>query len=415
MRRTDVDPIGSLGFDGAPNVAAQALHDPTGLHAAVSSHGWSPVRLSQPGLASQLSAGDEPDANAGAVLSGRLGAPGRGGTDGGALGPNGRRANRFGPAFDTAFAPGAYGWWYLDALSEDIPGQEAFGISLIAFIGSAFSPYYALNRRLNGDAGAAPQSHCAVNVSLYHRRAHSRRFTRLWAMTERGRNDLVQESQRLKIGPSQLTWATDGLHIDVNEWTAPLPRRLRGHIHVQPLVLPSQTFTLDAQALHWWQPISPVARVEVNFTEPSLNWQGKGYLDSNHGQRPLEHDFTSWQWARLAHSGNRSQVLYECVDKAGEERHMHLGIDAEGNVEALTAQALCPLPTTAWGLPRSGRGAMRLADTLESGPFYARSLLNSEVDGQAVKAIHETLSLNRLANPLVRAMLPFRMPRWAQA
>ncbi len=34
---------------------------------------------------------------------------------------------------------GGYAWWYVDALSDD--GRH--GLTLIAFIGSVFSPYYA--------------------------------------------------------------------------------------------------------------------------------------------------------------------------------------------------------------------------------------------------------------------------------
>jgi len=39
--------------------------------------------------------------------------------------------------------PGGYAWWYVDALSAD----GRFGLSIIAFVGSVFSPYYALARR----------------------------------------------------------------------------------------------------------------------------------------------------------------------------------------------------------------------------------------------------------------------------
>ena len=35
---------------------------------------------------------------------------------------------------------GGYAWWYVDALSDD--GRH--GLTIIAFVGSVFSPYYAL-------------------------------------------------------------------------------------------------------------------------------------------------------------------------------------------------------------------------------------------------------------------------------
>ena len=53
-----------------------------------------------------------------------------------------------------------YAWWYVDALSDD--GQH--GLTIIAFIGSVFSPYYAWARRRGP---ADPLNHCALNVALY--------------------------------------------------------------------------------------------------------------------------------------------------------------------------------------------------------------------------------------------------------
>ena len=55
-----------------------------------------------------------------------------------------------GPRFDAAVPPGGYAWWYVDALSDD--GRH--GLTIIAFIGSVFSPYYACARR-RGDGRSA--------------------------------------------------------------------------------------------------------------------------------------------------------------------------------------------------------------------------------------------------------------------
>ena len=48
-----------------------------------------------------------------------------------------------GPDFSVALARDGYAWWYVDALSDD----GAHGLTIIAFIGSVFSPYYAWARR----------------------------------------------------------------------------------------------------------------------------------------------------------------------------------------------------------------------------------------------------------------------------
>ena len=62
---------------------------------------------------------------------------------------------------DAAIAPGGYAWWYVDALSAD----RRHGLTVIALLGSVFSPYYARARRR--DPAADPLQYCAMNVALY--------------------------------------------------------------------------------------------------------------------------------------------------------------------------------------------------------------------------------------------------------
>lgn len=286
-------------------------------------------------------------------------------------------------------------------------------LTLIAFVGSVFSPYYAHARRRRGEAGAPAQAHCAVNLSLYRKPAGASGFRRLWAMTERGADDVQRSPDALQIGPSRLAWQADGsLVIDIDERTAPWPRRLRGRIRVQPGARPAQAFALDRAGHHTWQPISPSARIAVDFDHPRCHWPGEAYLDANHGQRPLERDFLSWQWQRSALPGQRSRVLYEVQPRQGAERSLALGIDADGIVTPLALPPWRALPDSAWGVERSSRGvrAPTMLGTLESGPFYCRSLLRDGDDGALT--VHESLSLKRFEQRWVQALLPFRMPRW---
>mgnify|MGYP001039074853 FL=1 len=60
---------------------------------------------------------------------------------------------------------------------------------------------------------------------------------------------------------------------------------------------------------------------------------------------------------------------------------------------------------------RSDGGRSRVLATYEDTPFYARSLLASTLGGEPVRAVHESLSLDRFRNPMVRLMLPLRIPR----
>jgi carotenoid 1,2-hydratase len=55
--------------------------------------------------------------------------------------------------------------------------------------------------------------------------------------------------------------------------------------------------------------------------------------------------------------------------------------------------------------------APRLIRTLEDAPFYSRSDVAARQNGQMARIVHESLDLDRLVSPIVKAMLPFRMPR----
>ena len=124
---------------------------------------------------------------AGPLPGGRQRASGSGGADGSHVRTFGGRDADGAPRFDQPVAPGGYLWWYVDALSDD--GRH--GLSIIAFVGSVFSPYYAWARSRNGGV-ADPENFCAINVALYG--AAGKR----WTMTERGRSSVRRSAASLK-------------------------------------------------------------------------------------------------------------------------------------------------------------------------------------------------------------------------
>jgi carotenoid 1,2-hydratase len=303
--------------------------------------------------------------------------------------------------FDAAVPPGGYRWWYADALSDD--GRQ--GLTVILFVGSVFSPYYAWAR---GRGPAHPENHVAVNVALYGRR-------NAWAMTERGRTALRRNTGALSIGPSSAWWDGTALTISVDEVAVPVPRRVRGTIRLEPQIVSDATFALDAAGRHRWRPMAPVARVEVDFPDPGVRWQGRAYLDGNDGDRPLERDFVSWNWSRAA-SGEPC-ILYDAVREDGSRHVLALRFGRDGQAEAFDPPPAVPLPATLWRLRRGTASdpgdPPRIVQTLEDGPFYARAVVASRVAGSEMLAVHESLSLERFRKPWVRALLPFRMPRRA--
>jgi carotenoid 1,2-hydratase len=234
-------------------------------------------------------------------------------------------------------------------------------------------------------------------------------------MTERGRAAVTREPETFRVGPSALAWQDDGtLLITLDEIGAPIPRRVRGTIRVTPAVQPQTAFALDDGARHLWQPIAPVARIAVALDRPDLAWHGSAYLDSNRGDEPLEDGFQSWTWSR-AHVADGCVVLYDSLARDGTARSMALGCSVDGPIAALPSPPEKALPGTLWRIPRTtrtdGGSTCTVEQTLEDTPFYARSLLRTTLYGEPVQAFHESLSLDRFRAPIVRAMLPFRMPR----
>jgi carotenoid 1,2-hydratase len=273
---------------------------------------------------------------------------------------------------------------------------------MIAFVGSVFSPYYAWS------GWDDPFDHCALNVAIYG--AGGGR----WSMTERRRDALRREQAQISIGPSSLTWDADTLTARFDEMTAPLPSRIRGTVRLRPQALVGQTFALDANARHTWRPIAPRARVEVTLEQPDRKWCGDAYFDTNTGDAPLESEFAFWDWSR-AQTQRDTLIFYDVQRAAGDMASVALSIDGRGEMTTIQPPPRRRLPSTFWRMPRTLRSDAfdrpRVRRTLEDTPFYTRSLVHGRYGGEPAQIVHESLSLDRLRLPIVRAMLPFRMPR----
>jgi carotenoid 1,2-hydratase len=303
-------------------------------------------------------------------------------------------------------ASGAYLWWYIDALSDD--GLHA--LTIIAFVGSVFSPYYRLARR--GGRLTDPENHCAINVSLY---GGGGRGPKRWTMTERGRAQVFRDARQFIVGPSRVRWNGQSLIVEIDERAAPIPFAVRGRVVVHPKGLSRFVTPLDAAGRHHWGPIAPCARVEVDLESPAQRWSGHAYVDSNEGVEPIDGPFEEWDWARATLADGRTAVIYDVRPKAGDDHVVAQCFREDGSSESFEAPPRQTLPRTGWritGTMRSDVGStVRLRRKLEDTPFYARSELACQLLGEPVTALHETLVIPRLVSPVVQAMLPFRMPR----
>jgi carotenoid 1,2-hydratase len=357
-------------------------------------------------MAVVVSQGLVADSHPGPVPGGRECAPGAGGADGHDVGPAGRRHRDGAPRFDQPVRPGGYLWWYLDAVSDD--GRHA--LTVIAFVGSVFSPYYARAFERRGEA-VDPENHVCINVALYGAGGHR------WAMTERGRKSLSRSPTEFTVGPSSLRWNGQWFELHFDERECPLPRRLRGRIRIHPSAFTFFRADLDERGLHRWGPLAPCARVEVEVDDGGPRWQGHGYLDSNEGDEPIHRPFERWDWSRSTHANGHTSVIYDVQCKSGAQRLVLQRFRPDGQSETFEAPARHRLAHTAWGIARSTRGdpnhRAQVLKVFENTPFYVRDLVRTSLDGEVIDAVHESLDARRLASWPVRMMLPFRMPRLA--
>lgn len=307
--------------------------------------------------------------------------------------------------FDKPVPADGYRWWYIDAISD----CGAHAVTVILFVGSVFSPYYAWARQ-RGKATA--EDYCACNVALYGR-------PQRWCMTERNRHALVRSPAGFQVGPSAARVDQRRLVVDVNEWAVPLPRPMVGQLTLELPDTRSPTLALDSQKQHSWKLLAPLARISVNFSRPSLNWQGTAYVDSNAGAVPLESSFKSWTWSRAHLEDGTSVLQYDVLDRRGKTTTNSLRVDATGALSDQTGlDTVRQLPRTRyWRMPRHTRvseGApLNDLQTLEDTPFYSRNRYDTIIEGSRARCIHESLDLDRFSRPWVRLLLPFRMPRIA--
>ena len=368
-----------------------ASRDAGGFRGALSGDGGRALRSGGAWLERGVPPAGGARAAAGALSGGGQRASGAGPADGGAVGPAGGDGRDLGPRFDAPVGPGGYVWWYVDAFSDD----GRFGLTIIAFVGSVFSPYYAWSDR------RTPENHCAVNVALYGE-------ARGWAMTERGGGALRRSRDSFALGASGLAWDGAGLNIWIEERCAP---RLKGRVRLEAEGLNPRAFALASHGGHLWRPIAPRARVEVRLERPELCWRGFGYFDSNQGEEPLEAGFRRWNWSR-ARLSKGARVFYEAERRREGALALSLGFAEDGTAFDCEPPPRARLPKSRWRIARETRGeGARVLSTLEDAPFYARSRIAHRLAGEDAISMHEALDLDRFASPIVKAMLPFRMPR----
>ena len=338
------------------------------------------------------------DQNRGAIPDRGRGTSGSGGANGSTLRRACGRGDHQEPFFDLDVPAGGYAWWYIDGISDD--GQRA--VSVIGFIGSVFSPWYAWSGRND------PANNCCINVATY---GTGGRFT----MTDRGRTALRQAPDSLTVGPSSMRWTGNQLVIDIDEISSPpLISRVRGQITVTPTALTDVELPLSADGAHIWRPFAPTSRIKVNLEAKGWQFDGHGYFDANFGTRPLENDFSYWTWGRFPTSVG-STCFYDATRRDGTTLNAAIAFGSDGVAQHIKAPTPVPFKRSLWALRREtpadkGTIARQIKPMLDA-PFYNRSVVETTVNGETVQGVFEAVDLNRYASPLLKPMLACRVPR----
>ncbi len=290
-----------------------------------------------------------------------------------------------------------YAWWYVDGLSYD----STRAISVIGFIGSVFSPWYAWSGRKE------PHNHCCINVALYGKGWR-------WTMTERGEESLKQTRDQLQVGPSSYTWNNGKLIIAINEMSTPHFDKVIGTVTVTPKHITDIEVSLTSDGSHVWRPFAPNAEINVEIDKKGWNWRGHGYFDSNFGTRALEQDFSYWTWSRLV-CKDGSIALYDADRRKDVPLSVSLKFHSNGQIEEIMAPPETLLPRSLWAIKRRTRSdkgykPIQVKHMLDA-PFYTRSAIKTKINEEEIIGVHEALDLNRFANPFLKPMLALRVPR----
>ena len=233
-------------------------------------------------------------------------------------------------------------------------------------------------------------------------------------MTDRGAAALRTTRNTFQVGPSQIRWDGRSLIIDIDEISSlPLISRMRGQIKVTPSALTTVELPLAADGTHVWRPFGPISKIEVDMG-PGQEWTGKGYFDANFGTRALEQDFNDWTWACFPRSSGAT-AFYDVTRRDGSKFETSIGFAADGHARHIDAPRQVRFRNSLWQVARATRAdtgttPRQILNMLDA-PFYSRSAVQTQLDGETTVGVHEALDLRRFAHPLLKPMLAVRVPR----
>ena len=291
--------------------------------------------------------------------------------------------------------PGAYEWWYFDAVSDD----AAWSLACIWFLGNPFSPYYRLSAL---GQSADPYTHNALFFALYRQGQlsayHFTCFPRPAICADEAR------PARLRFGPNTLQHEHDTYHLHLSDENANR-RTLQADLR---FAAPPGPFTekwrgvseaaIEREA-HFWLPAAPACAVTAdihlrelhNSGTERIRFAGQGYHDHNWGTLPFAADIRDWYWARAALPEGRAAVLYHVHPHRPQPPVSHLLLFDQGvlaRYDPHTQVKQHRWRTNAFGTSYATRleavsgdvtAVFHLRQRLDSAPFYLRTFSKATV------------------------------------
>lgn len=236
-------------------------------------------------------------------------------------------------------------------------------------------------------------------------------------MTDRGRAALRTRYDSFTVGPSSLHWSGDTLTIDIDEMGAlPIVAPVKGRITLTPKAVTNVEMPLTEDGAHIWRPFAPISDIDVDLNGAGWEWSGHGYLDANFGTRALETDFSYWTWGRYP-TADGAVCIYDAQRRDGTVLDAAVRFDAAGGAKIASAPPSTRFKRSLWQVHRETRadaGYMpKQTLNMLDAPFYSRSVVRTQLDGEVVEGVHEALDLNRFRSPFLKPMLAVRVPRRA--
>ncbi len=298
-------------------------------------------------------------------------------------------------------APGAYEWWYFDALS----GDGEWALTCIWFLGNPFSPYYRLAAR---HQPADPYAHNALFFALYRQGRlyayHFTRFPRALVCADETR------PATLRFGPNVLSCADGHYRLQLTDENANRRTLTADLTFAAPRLSAPPSPVLGGGAGgggngaggrgdHFWLPAAPVCRVRgrielreaQNPGAEAIAFDGDGYHDHNWGTLPFAADIRDWYWARVGLGDGKALLLYHVQYHHAQRPVSHLLQFDGGRLVLHDDQAQVTLRRrriNGFGTVYATRLQVQSGETtaefhlgarLDSAPFYVRTLCRASV------------------------------------